>query len=183
MPTTGTRRRTSSCCFGLLTTARRSRTTAALFDDLCPYCGRPSWRTTQRRSCLVGETRTGAADSRQLVANRNRRDHDREHARVRYQARLHGPAPPRCGRVVHRNDDGSFSVIEEPGIEGGLARKTGWRRCSVAICTKKSDTGSLSPTGSTCRLCRQTRLETELTAIGRGRTRPFRVGFHSGSTS
>jgi hypothetical protein len=84
---------------------------------------------------------------------------------------------------VHRNDDGSFSVIDEPGIEGGLARKTGWRRCSVALCTKKSDTGSLSPTGSTCRLRRQTRLETELTAIDRGRTRPFRVGFHSGSTS
>ena len=48
-----------------------------------------------------GKAGAGPTDSRQLVADRDGRHHDRQHARVRHQARLDGPPATRRGRV-HR---------------------------------------------------------------------------------
>ncbi len=56
-------------------------------------------RAAQRRGGLVGKTRAGLADSRQLVADRDGRHHDRQHPGLRHQARLDGAAA--CPASTH----------------------------------------------------------------------------------
>ena len=56
-------------------------------------------RAAQPRSGLVGKARAGVADSRQLVADRDRRHHDREHAGIRHQAGVDGSAAAGGGRI------------------------------------------------------------------------------------
>ncbi len=56
-------------------------------------------RTSQRRGRLVGKTGAGLAHSRQLVADRDRRHHGRQHAGVRHQTRFDGTPPAWSGRV------------------------------------------------------------------------------------
>ena len=69
----------------------------------------------------------GAADSRQLVADGDRRDHDR-------QLRGYDIRPGSMGRplpgievaIVRRVGEDAVEVVQAPGVEGELALKPGW---------------------------------------------------------
>ena len=83
-----------------------------------------------------GQEALGLAGPRQLVADRDRRDHDRQPGRRRHPARLDGPAL--AGRRGRRSSpvaptagprsatDGSVNVVDDPGIDGELALRPGW---------------------------------------------------------
>ena len=60
-------------------------------------------RAAQSRGGMVGRRGAGTADTRQLVADRDWRHHDREHARDGHQAGLDGQAAARC-RCVRREE-------------------------------------------------------------------------------
>ena len=94
-----------------------------------------------------GSEALGTADSRQLVADRNRRHHDRQHAarwtssRARWASRCRASTP-------HRRTDRSDGTVEEvdaPDVEGELALRPDGRRCFAATSTKRSVIASASP--------------------------------------
>ncbi|WDT80411.1 MAG: AMP-binding protein [Candidatus Manganitrophus sp.] len=74
-----------------------------------------------------GQSGLRPADPRQLVADRDRRHHDRQHRRDGHQARLDGPAAAR-----RRGGDrpapraGAVAVVDAPGVQGELALRPGW---------------------------------------------------------
>ncbi|OOK63368.1 AMP-binding enzyme family protein, partial [Mycobacterium kansasii] len=53
-------------------------------------------------------------------------DHDRQHAAFDIKPGSMGGRTWVDAYIVHQNDDGSTSVIEEPDVEGELALKPGW---------------------------------------------------------
>ena len=91
-----------------LSTSRDLRFIASVGEPLNPAGG------------VLGRGGLRTADPRQLVADGNRRHHDRQLCGHADQARLHGQAAPRH-RGGHRSasDDGAgVEVIDEPGVRG-----------------------------------------------------------------
>ncbi len=84
-------------------------------------------RAAQSRGGDVGRRGVRPAVPRQLVADGDRRHHDR-------QLRVDGHPPGSMGTpmpgieaaIVRRNEDGSVHVVTEPGVEGELALVPGW---------------------------------------------------------
>ncbi len=75
-----------------------------------------------------GQEAFGSPDSRQLVADRNRRHHDRQlrsrwiFVPVRWAARC--PASKRVSCAAARTE--TVEAVTEPGVEGELALRPGW---------------------------------------------------------
>ena len=59
------------------------------------------------------------------------------------------PLPGVDAYIVRHNDDGTTTVVDEPDVEGELALGRAGHRCSAAIYTPMSATGSASWTAST----------------------------------
>ena len=94
-----------------------------------PRCASsPAWasRSTPRRCC--GARGAGPAHPRQLVADRDRRDHDRQlrgrwtSGPARWAGRCRASRRPSCGARA----DGGVEPMAEPGVEGELALRPGW---------------------------------------------------------
>ena len=92
-----------------------------------PALHRERGRAAQPRGRLVGHGGVRHADPRQLVADGDRRDHDRQHGRDGREARLDGQAPARR-RGGDRAPHGRRASSSRRGrtSEGELALRAGW---------------------------------------------------------
>ena len=100
-----------------------------------------------RRPCVWGQEALGPADPRQLVADRDRRDHDRQLRGDGHPARLDGP-PAARHRGRHRCGATTTAAWCDAAVEvPDAARRASWRcgragrRCSAATSTTTSATG------------------------------------------
>ena len=76
---------------------------------------------------VVGPGGARPADPRQLVADRDRRHHDRQHAGDGHQARLDGQAAARRRGADRAHGRTARSCrVDEPDVEGELALRAGW---------------------------------------------------------
>ena len=84
-------------------------------------------RAAESRSGDMGTASVRPSNSRQLVADGNRRHYDFELRRDGYSAGLDGaPASGIEAGIVRRLEDGGIEEIREAGVEGELAFRPGW---------------------------------------------------------
>ena len=116
-------------------------------------------RAAPPRGGRVGDRGARHADPRQLVADRDRRDHDRQPPGPGDPARLDGPAAPGCrGGRPRRGRRAAPSGVDDGGYADARAdpaRPASWRcgpagrRCSAATSARTSATGSASSAAGT----------------------------------
>jgi acetyl-CoA synthetase len=93
---------------------------------------RPALRRQRRRAAqsgggVVGKRGAGPAHPRQLVADRDGRHHDRQHAGGDIKPGSMGrPLPGIEAAIVHKDADGKVGLVETADTEGELALKRGW---------------------------------------------------------
>ena len=106
-------------------------------------------RAAESRSGGLGRRGVRPAVPRQLVADRDRRHHDRELRRHGRQARLDGPAPARDRGRDRAPGEAGVEPIAEPGVEGELALRAGWPSMMRGYLMRRSAIASASPTAGT----------------------------------
>ena len=127
--------------------AGRGGSGATLRPEQPALCGQRR-RATQPGGCRLGPGGVRFADSRQLVADGDGRDHDRQLRRDGHPPRLDGSSPARHQR---RHRPGQRGDAGGPGGRPSRTSRANWhcgragRRCSAATCTTRSATANASP--------------------------------------